>query len=1601
MTDIYMKIAELLVKYSKKTGINLSKEEMSAISLYYAKHILLPEGKKSDVVDTIEKKYLKKPQSQKTKKLKRYNKQERAKRRIRSEAARKAVNDYSVTEVMTLRKIITDDTMPSLEGSREFVRLYNKGVYYKNNLSEVQKQKIDYYNNNVAMLFHKDRAKQYEQDLIINNHMTWRQANLLIKKERGDLFYNYTKDYIEKLDKFDEMLSDEVPEEKFIENAGEILDLFEICAELQNVMKHKDLTFSNEQRKYLTEHVDKLLALGTTFCKKIYLMANPLYEYVDLDRALEFDSEKITDDYENKIEAEYDSYRRESKAIDELKAKENKTQTEQKLLDFMTYCRHVRETTDELTTEDEKIQNESNALMNTDCLKYMGEDITFARDNCKERLYQPYFAVMEKYRFNDPDSNTKSRNSNKYKHKIDDLADCYVEGDFTDEENDNEESYGLVNGFNYTTLDFTDLKPIAFVKGDRAAVLTYEKANYDEVKTTYNKPETLFNYLLKEKSKEFLKKITDADNVWMRMNNWARTNSNYDEIVDAIRNISNMEPINLEASEAEKENQLDNAMNLFTRLHNACVTYINYKNTNHKGTVRENARIKAVKETMYYAASKIKEIRIIHKAKETMNEEYKYSTISYDRKHELVEVRNSWQVLKQENYENYVKYMKSQDENNYKNYYSSVAKNGEDNIYMYWASRYNAETKIPEQVINGVSYSENEISYDESENYKNAVTMVGSMIVAEMFLVHIKGMDDGIDGNDGYINFMQDFFSRKEGLEYIQKIGKQVIGKTLTDMSFGKYVDSLDDGLLDGYVYGFFRERFNPYDAMKDMDIYKDFIDKHKGEWNQYKLESAFRLKDHKDKNLYEFGIKAVQTAQLNKFYEKLKSNEDLSKEDISAILAELVYNSFPGSDEKNWTDELLFNHDEIVKQIEADVNFKEMLDSYANEKNVKEYDLPGVINEILIGDMARHISEELYTAFAEKQKINEEKQNEKLNENEINKEAVIETISNPLADRTTPDRLFYIMGTDDIIMSEKKNLDNKKVKEINSKLKEYFDISGKSKFKFTAVDDNTQFDSEKAKDIVAVIALRDLLQQNTSQNLSELAEFINKKDTEALVAIMKNNAQFKKDYDKITPEKLFEFVTDNRARARIIDGICPSYIGDLKTKEFEEANLDGKLFIDIKNIVSDHAHFNSVISMTQRNLSEILKREREEKDINFNLETREKNKQMNTKIETEQFEAASKIVANIMLERIIKKELYTPSYRINANGSRTKNSIIAGKYAEKPEEMLDDLRKCPAIRKLLDNLTYQNLYSIVDSAKSDKMTNNMAKYLDKVTSELELQMREREFESNYGKDNNLEKDKEAMGSIIINTILNKEYELVKNGENQPFMEKIKEVLTIDEITNCLSACDKVKKAIDEVTPESLNNFVSNKELRNNLAYVAQSDVKFTNALLEKVSQKRDNTQKLEEELGYGKENSDDIIYDKPLEGEKLQIAKEIIANTVKNLIFETEKSEPYLKIDKNDITNAEFATCMEKSDRLKRVFNNITPHYMHDFVNSNEMKNTFAVYVVSDKKAINAAVKYAVDKKERWDAIKTEFTQKTDEDYRRNSITEPKSKLKLEEILH
>lgn len=595
----YRKIYDVILSIERESKVTLTPALRREIFDLYADKVIKPFMTPKETIEFIElhpRKLNRPPRP-----LPRFTKEEQAARKKKSAAINKVQRDYILDQAQLIHScfMVKEEKVRDFDRDLQQLFIVPKPGTPKDKLAEIRE-----FNDDVAFLFNsKEDWSQFTDE-----------ENKIFARRRSEIMLKRLKDNLETIQNISTLMDESLPTETLVQNyrtAISACNLYncieaycdEATASFEGQENYYD--FTQEEMKLLYETYRPLIGEASVYQNQVMLMANPVYEYLDISALEDYDADVKSEGFNKNLglfdlveEAELEA------APDAIK----------KFYQKMEARGHVenREKMKELGKEiqDEFFERHSN---NKDAKKNFTPDQTqamvkFFRLLNKKRItdqlhdsiddfltdyefmyHTSYFDTMEKF------------NKTKEDHLF--AKDASVK--FYSERNTPD---GLMFIENADVIRLYEGIPVAMEKNDRVIILTPEKGKKFGG-ATEDTPEALFNYGLKSQQTVYTQRLKDADPLLVI------SSPEYKEMQKALKDIGKLQELASGQSTAQ-------AYRKFQKLLNASEIYLRHKKNgitddDNRSSV-EQKRVDAARDVRKYALAKLKELELVNQARNTL-----------------------------------------------------------------------------------------------------------------------------------------------------------------------------------------------------------------------------------------------------------------------------------------------------------------------------------------------------------------------------------------------------------------------------------------------------------------------------------------------------------------------------------------------------------------------------------------------------------------------------------------------------------------------------------------------------------------------------------------------------------------------------------------------------------------------------------------------------------------------------------------------------------------------------------------------------------------------------------------------------------------------
>ncbi len=273
----------------------------------YASEILTPIIPDREVVEFIEKvpkKTVKNPRP-----VSHYTDPERYDRSIKSEKLRRALIEHTYFSSKGYREYCEKGETLDRTAQRLFREI-------PENATKAQREEITKFNKELVLLFSMDPQRAENEARLCEKIMndtpgtTKEEALEQINIRRGQIVTQAARDASLYVEKISSMIDENLPADELVKNYKEVIRAMCIISEAQNLTdgmeSAKPYYVLNDEEKELLYELNRHLNDVTTAMSKVNMIANPMYEYVDIDALTDYvldrNSALVEDEYEDKFD---------------------------------------------------------------------------------------------------------------------------------------------------------------------------------------------------------------------------------------------------------------------------------------------------------------------------------------------------------------------------------------------------------------------------------------------------------------------------------------------------------------------------------------------------------------------------------------------------------------------------------------------------------------------------------------------------------------------------------------------------------------------------------------------------------------------------------------------------------------------------------------------------------------------------------------------------------------------------------------------------------------------------------------------------------------------------------------------------------------------------------------------------------------------------------------------------------------------------------------------------------------------------------------------------------------------------------------------------
>lgn len=543
--------------------------------------------------------------------LRRFTAEERAERKKKALTLNRLQRDYCIDQGETVKFYGNKGTKNERSFEREPQQFF---IIPEPGATEEELAKINQHNTEVAFLFNKKEtwSKYSEEE---NKQFARRRAEIML----GRLADNY-----ETVKNLPNLVDENLSPEELAKNYRKVINTCNLftCIEVYCQDATNSFTgmnnfydFKEEEIKLLYDTYRPLIADATNYQLRALMIANPAYEFLDIDGLQDYDVEDLDhgltkeigvfecDDESDFLEGDAKKFYQKM----ERKGHVNRTAQLEKMepdIQDEFFKRHTKDA-DENEDENEN-ENEKKPLIftpeQTKAMTKFFKELNktkiprFLHDPVSDLFadYDFYYQTM-RYEIQDNFKKVKQdyllggSDTTLYSERI--TKDGF---EFTNDANEHRLYEGI---------------PVALEKNDRVIILTPNQSD-GMGGVTVDKPESLYNYGLKKEFSTFTKRLKDADPLLLK------SSSQYKEMQKSLAEIGKLAELQPGQSTAK-------AYLKFQKLLNSTEIYLRHKedgvmDDDDRSSI-ELRRVKAARDLRKFALAKLKELELTNQARATLN----------------------------------------------------------------------------------------------------------------------------------------------------------------------------------------------------------------------------------------------------------------------------------------------------------------------------------------------------------------------------------------------------------------------------------------------------------------------------------------------------------------------------------------------------------------------------------------------------------------------------------------------------------------------------------------------------------------------------------------------------------------------------------------------------------------------------------------------------------------------------------------------------------------------------------------------------------------------------------------------------------------------
>lgn len=274
----------------------------------YASEILTPVIPDREVVEFLEK--LPKETVKNPRPLSHYTDPERYDRGIKSEKLRRALIEHTYFSTIGYREYCEKGETLDRTAQRLFKEI-------PENATKAQREEITKFNKELVLLFSKDPQRAENEAMLCEKIMndtpgtTKEEALEQIKIRRGQIVTQAAREASLYAEKISSMIDDNLPADELVKNYKQVVRAMGIISEAQNLTDGMEATkpyyVLSDEEKELFYELNRNLNDVTTAMSRVNMIANPIYEYVDIDALTDYVLDRNTAFVEDEYAEKFDN----------------------------------------------------------------------------------------------------------------------------------------------------------------------------------------------------------------------------------------------------------------------------------------------------------------------------------------------------------------------------------------------------------------------------------------------------------------------------------------------------------------------------------------------------------------------------------------------------------------------------------------------------------------------------------------------------------------------------------------------------------------------------------------------------------------------------------------------------------------------------------------------------------------------------------------------------------------------------------------------------------------------------------------------------------------------------------------------------------------------------------------------------------------------------------------------------------------------------------------------------------------------------------------------------------------------------------------------